>query len=117
MGMPGATPTTPVVLLIAPIVPATCVPWPLPSLKLPPVEQFLPPAMLRSACGPLPVSMTATAKLHEFDAKCELRSASIRLTPVGSVWAAACTGRSSERNATDGSRRISSRRASGIAAA
>src|SRR6266550_178635 len=28
---PGATPTTPVALSIAPIVPATCVPWPFPS--------------------------------------------------------------------------------------
>jgi hypothetical protein len=29
---PGATPTTPSALSIAPIVPATCVPWPLLSL-------------------------------------------------------------------------------------
>ena len=28
---PGATPTTPVPLSIAPTVPATCVPWPFPS--------------------------------------------------------------------------------------
>src|SRR5689334_1821964 len=30
---PGATPTTPLPLSIAPTVPATCVPWPLPSCQ------------------------------------------------------------------------------------
>ena len=53
----------------------------------------MPPTMFRSACGPLPVSMTATAMLlQEFDTACELSSASIRSTPVGSVCATACDG-------------------------
>src|SRR4051794_9534131 len=57
---PGATPTTPTPLSLAAIVPATCVPWPLPSAQEVPVEQFLPPTTLRSVCfGSMPVSMTA----------------------------------------------------------
>src|SRR4249919_1210848 len=50
---PGATPTTPIPLSMAPIVPATCVPWPLPSS--PPalhvannVAQFVLPTTFRS---------------------------------------------------------------------
>ena len=61
--------------------------------------------------------MTATAMFQSFDEKCELRSPSIRLMPVGSVCATAVTGRSSEMKATRGSRRMSSSRASGIVAA
>src|SRR6266536_3289557 len=41
---PGAIPTTPLPSSRAPMVPATCVPWPLPSSKLRPVEQLWPPA-------------------------------------------------------------------------
>ena len=42
---PGVTPTTPMVLSSAPMVPATWVPWPFPSSALLPVEQFLAPAV------------------------------------------------------------------------
>src|SRR4051812_19244221 len=46
---PGATPTTPPPPLPAAIVPATCVPWPLSSVVLPPgVTQFVPETTLRS---------------------------------------------------------------------
>src|SRR3989344_9571962 len=81
---PGATPTTPTPLSNAAIVPATCVPCPLPSLKLEPVEQFLPPTILVRRSGWLnciPVSMTATLTPVPLLLK---PSASMRLMPVGS---------------------------------
>src|SRR5688572_31888556 len=45
---PGATPTTPAPSSLAAAVPATWVPWPLPSSLVLPVEQFTPPTTLRS---------------------------------------------------------------------
>src|SRR5262245_20940614 len=121
IGTPGATPTTPELLSRPPIVPATCVPCPLPSAKLFPVEQFTPPTTFRSPWGPLPVSMTATAGPLTvplpFPDSWLLLSACIRLMPVGNVWATANTGRSSDTNLTRGSFRIWSRRACGMTAA
>src|SRR6266545_1898738 len=40
-GAPGATPTTPTPLSLAATVPATCVPWPLPSLNGPELPQLI----------------------------------------------------------------------------
>ncbi len=61
---PGATPTTPRPLSIAPTMPATCVPWPFPSphaLGLD-EEQFTPPTTLRSGfVFSMPVSTIATS--------------------------------------------------------
>jgi hypothetical protein len=59
--VPGATPTAPEPLLRAPMMPATCVPWPLPSLAVPLPVQSVPDTALRSGCvSAMPVSMTAT---------------------------------------------------------
>src|SRR5687767_8534016 len=47
---PGATPTTPMLLSRAPTMPATCVPWPLPSSHLLRFDdvQLYPPTTFRS---------------------------------------------------------------------
>jgi hypothetical protein len=59
---PGATPTTPDPLSIAPIVPATCVPWPLQSLPLrpsPTVSTAIDARPPKSECvRRMPVSIT-----------------------------------------------------------
>ena len=107
---PGATPTTPMVLSSAPMVPATWVPCPLPSSALVPVEQFFAAAVwtLRSGWSrSTPVSMTATSTFTRVSilliAAVWLSSASTRLIPVGSVCASMLTGRSGLTETTRGS--------------
>lgn len=89
---PGATPTTPMSLSRAAAVPATCEPWPLSSSAGAPGEtQLVPLRAFRSGWSrSIPVSITAmstlTSPLPLPD--CALDSSpSIRLIPVGSVWA------------------------------
>ncbi len=61
---PGATPTTPAPLSMAPTMPATCVPCPLPSSQADRfvLVQFTPPTTLRSPWSlSIPVSTIATS--------------------------------------------------------
>src|SRR5437016_10756963 len=64
----GATPTTPIVLFRAEMIPATCVPWPLSSWQLPPKALKDCEAGARSVClKSIPVSRTATPIPAPFD--------------------------------------------------
>src|SRR6266516_6401702 len=88
-GMPGATPTTPSVLSLAPIVPATCDPCPLQS-RGGPLANCLNSTTFRSGCDvSMPVSMTY-ASTFEIEpawspAIVELTSAPTLLIPHGIV--------------------------------
>ena len=91
---PGATPTTPWLLSIAPTMPATCVPWPLPSSQAfgLEVEQFTPPTTLRSGLSlSIPVSTIATSASTRSSTPSIfaiwLFVANTRRTPRGVDWA------------------------------
>ena len=91
---PGATPTTPMPLSSAPTIPATCVPWPLPSSHAArlEVEQLTPPTTLRSGWSlSMPVSTMATSASTRWSMpsmrEIGLRGANTRRTPRGVVWA------------------------------
>lgn len=106
---PGATPTTPSVLLIAPTVPATCVPWPKPSAQSPVSGdvQLYPPMTLRSASGATPESTTATVPPTEppepfVNGKKPFRGAFTRSMPVGMTCAVGSTGKSGKMPSTCG---------------
>ena len=97
---------------MAPMVPATWVPWPLSSLPVPvtqvPVEQFARLTTLRSGWAMIPLSMTATSTSMRTSStpsmsRLGLVFAKIRRTPVGTVWALRCSIRSGSTNATFGS--------------
>ncbi len=109
MRAPGATPTTPKSLSSAPTVPATCVPWPLLSAQAErsELEQLYPPAMLRSGCGPTPVSTMATSASTRWSSPSSNATvdflAPTRLTPFGIVCAVRWMISSGTTAATSGS--------------
>jgi hypothetical protein len=111
--VPGATPTAPVPLFFAAIVPATWVPWPFWSF-VSPATQLLPATALRSGWVRLmPVSMTATFTGLASDTVWST-AAPVRRTPVGMLSPVrtgtrpvAFTGRSGVTKATRGSSRRS----------
>ena len=85
MCVPGATPTTPVPLFLAPIVPATCVPWPSSSFGSPVPRQLVPAETFRSGLvRSTPVSTTATVAVEACRADVVVPAPILR-TPVGMV--------------------------------
>src|SRR5262245_37669699 len=84
---PGATPTMPTLLSLAPRMPVTSVPWPEASSKLCPLAQPTPPTTFRSGLvASMPVSITATLILTDPLPSPDLvllRSAAIRCAQFG----------------------------------
>src|SRR5206468_9637227 len=80
----GATPTTPIVLLRAEMIPAACVPWPLSSWQLAPNALKDCEAGARSVClKSIPVSRTATPIPAPLDV---VVGTPTLVTPAGVTW-------------------------------